>query len=230
MSDQNAFNRSSLDLPPMAEPQGLLEQFNLPPSMIKFLRDNSKIIWICIGCIATVVVAVSLFDSYRDYKINQAASALDFAMQSDQKESLLQKVVVDYSATPSSKWAKLELVKLNEQQGKLENASSLLTELDSTLSETSPIKPLITIKLADLYQKQNQMDKALGAYTVLAGIKGFEATAYKSMGLIHEGQGHKEQAVNMYRQYLEALKTNENPQSDPSKMMIESRLYSLEGN
>ena len=231
MSEQNAFNRSSFDIPPMAEPQGLLEQFNLPPGLIKFLRNNSKKIWIVVSIIALVVVAISLYNSYRDYKINQAASALHNALQSEvNKEAMLQKVSADFSSTPSARLAKIELASYYQQQQQYEKAAALLTELNTITPDSSLLKPLIILKLAGLYEKDNKLEMALGQYTVLSQMTGFEAAAYKAMGLIYEQQDKKEQAIAMYRKFIEIMANDDSAPNDPSKLMIESRLSLLEGN
>ncbi len=230
MSEQNAFDRRPLDLPPIAEPQGLLEQFNLPPKAIDFLRTNSRIIWTVFGCVAVVVITVSLYGSYREYKTNQAASALDLALLDNEKRLVkLQAVVTDYSSTPSADLAKIEMVKLYEEKKQYDSGVSLLNELNATVADDSPLKPLITYKLAALYEKQEQIEKAMGSYTVLSSMTEFEATAFKAMGMLAEKHGNREQAISYYKQYLGLFTETGNAQpSDPARMLIESRLHALE--
>lgn len=230
MAEQNAFDRQTIDMNAVVEPEGLLEQFNLPPAFIKFLRNNSKTIWIVISCIAVVVVAASLYDSYRTHTLDKAASALDTALQSaDNSEKLLQGVVEEFSSTPSATWAKIALVKLYQDEKKYDEAVALLVEVDADSSLDSLVKPLVAYKLAALYEEQRAMEKALGAYTVLSGMKGFEADAYKAMGRVQESLGNKDQAAAMYKQYIEQQKLSQaNGQDDPAQNVIEARLKTLQ--
>ena len=230
MAEHNAFDRKTMELNTMAESEGLLEQFNLPPAFIKFLRNNSRKIWIVLFCVAVVVVAASLYDSYRTYTLDKAASALDAALQDpDNSETLLKDVVAQYSSTPSATWGKIALVKLYQDEKQYDKAVALLVEIEADSSLDSLVKPLVAYKLAALYEEQGAMKKALGAYTVLSGMQGFEADAYKAMGRVQESLGNKEQAVSMYKQYLEQQKISEaNGQDDPAREVIESRLKMLQ--
>ena len=230
MAEQNAFDKKTFEMNTVTESEGLLEQFNLPPALIKFLRNNSKKIWIVIACVAVVVVAVSLYDSFRTNTLDKAASALDTALQdTDNSEKLLQGVVDEYSSTPSATWAKIALVKLYQDEKKYDKAVALLVEIEADSSLDSLVKPLVAYKLAALYEEQGAMEKALGAYTVLSGMQGFEADAYKAMGRVQESLGNKDQAVSMYKQYIEQQKISQpNGQVDPAQKVIESRLKILQ--
>jgi len=229
MSENNPFNHHTLPMGGVPEPQGLLEQFNLPPAFIAFLRNNSKIIWIIIGCVSLVVVCGALYGSYRTHTLNKAGAALDDALQAQEnKESLLKQVASEYSSTPSATWAKVELANFYVAQEELDKAVAILAELESDPGLDELVKPLVTFKLAGLYEQQEQMEKALGAYTVLSATAGFEAAAYKAMGRIQEYLGNEEQAIAMYTKYLEQLNFSggEN-QSDPAKIIIEARVKQL---
>lgn len=229
MSENNPFNHPTMPMGGVPEPQGLLEQFNLPPALIAFLRKNSKTIWIIIGCVSLVVVAVSLYGSYRTYTLNKAGAALDDALQAQEnKESLLKNVAAEYSSTPSATWAQVELANVYVEQGELDKAVTILVALQSDTGIDELIKPLVTFKLAGLYEQQEQMEKALGTYTVLSGTAGFEAAAYKAMGRIQEHLGNEDQAIAMYTKYLEQLNLSggEN-QSDPAKIIVEARVKQL---
>lgn len=230
MADQNALDRRALEMNRMAEPEGLLEQFNLPPSLIAFLRRNSRTIWIILACVAVVVVAVSLWDSYRTYTINKAASALDTALQSEgETELLLQAVAEEYSSTPSANLAKIELVKLYQGEENYTEAIALLTQMEADTSLSPLLQPLVTFKLASLYEQQGELTKALGAYTVLSSVEGFEAAAHKAMGRVQESLGNNEQAVAMYTKYLELTEVAAaGGQADPERQIIQSRLQALQ--
>lgn len=137
----------------------------------------------------------------------------------------------EFSSTPSATWAKIALVKLYQEQKQYDKAVALLVEIEADSSLDSLVKPLVTYKLAALYEEQGAMEKALGAYTVLSGMQGFEADAYKAMGRVQESLGNKDQAVSMYQQYIEQQKVSQlNGQDDPAREVIESRLKMLQTN
>ncbi|PIE66505.1 MAG: hypothetical protein CSA26_00595 [Desulfobacterales bacterium] len=167
MSENNPFNQYNIPMEGTPEPQGLLDQFNLPPAFVAFLRKNSKTIWIVIGCVSVVVVVASLYDSYRTHTLNKAGAALDEALTASEKqESLLENVAAEYSSTPSATWAKVELANLYVEQKELDKAVTILVALESESGLDELIKPLVSFKLAGLYEQQEHMEKALGIYTV----------------------------------------------------------------
>lgn len=230
MSEQSVFNRNTVEMNTVPQPQGLLEQLNLPPALITFLRAHQKAVWAVISVVIVVVVTVSLYGSYRTYKLDQAASALDIAKRSgDSAISNLKQVVDEYGSTPAAMWAKVEMVSLHERAGELESAVSVLQQLNGEASTPPQLKPLITYKLASLFERQDAYEKALGMYTVLSQMKGFEAEAFKAMGRVNEQLGKNDQAIAMYKKYLEQLEaTADKEQSDPSRTVIEARLNTLE--
>lgn len=230
MTEQNVFDRRSIEMDSMSAPDGLLEQLNLPPALIKFLRQNSKAVWAVVICVTIIVVTVSLYGSYRAYRLDKAASALDAAIESSvDRAGQLKGVIEEYGSTPAALWAKVELVSLYDKEGEHDKAVHLLQEIDAETPEGSSLKPLITYKIGTIYEKQGVMEKALGMYTVLSQMAGFEAQAYKAMGLVNDKLGNNDQAVAMYRKYLEQLGDKKaGLGADPARMVIEARLNALE--
>ncbi|WP_153305734.1 tetratricopeptide repeat protein [Desulfogranum mediterraneum] len=230
MAEQNVFDKKTIEVNTMAEPEGLLEQFNLPPGFIAFVRKHSKLIWSALICATAVVVAVSLYGSYRSYTLNKAASALDQALQEpDQKRSRLETVIREYGSTPSALWAKVELMKMHEQHQEMSQAITLLEQLESESSLPGLLKPLVTSKLAGLYERENMEEQALAAFKALSAMQGFEGEAYRGMGRVNETLGRTDQAVANYRLYIQKLEENgASVQGDPTLMVIKSRLHSLE--
>ena len=218
-----------MDINPMLEEQGLLEQFNLPPKLINFLRNNSKIIWIIIGCVSVVVVAVSLYGSYKTHMINKGASALDEALQAtENKEALLNKVVDDFGATPSALWAQVALANYYQTESQIDKAIAILNGLQTDTSLPETVRPMVTLKLAGLYEAEGKNEQALGAYTVLSSMPGYESEAFKSMGRIQESLGNKEQAVAMYNKYVEQQKQNADSVGvNPEQKVVEARIRLL---
>ena len=84
MSEPGTFDPNQLKLQPLGPPPGLLDQFNLPPKVIAFMRANQRSLW----AVFIAVIALSLswagYDAYRDNRQQQATSALDAALLATQ--------------------------------------------------------------------------------------------------------------------------------------------------
>jgi tetratricopeptide (TPR) repeat protein len=229
MTEQGAFDRDNIKLQPLAPPMGLMEQFNLPPAMIAFIRRNQRAIRIAVTVVVLLAIALSSYSAYRDYRAAQASAALDAALIAKQdKRQMLDKVVSEYGATGAALWAQIELALLEEREGQRAQAISRLEAINAGLSAKSLLKPLALNKLAGLYEDEKQFDKALVAYADLATREAFASEAYRAMGRVNELLGKKEEAAAMYGKYLEAAAGQAVPgQSDPVREMVQSRLNQL---
>lgn len=233
MSQQSAFDRELVEETAAAETTGLLEQLNLPPAAITFIRENQKAIWAVTIFIALVVVSVSLYGSYRTYKEDKASSALTLAMQAEgeQKKEQLQKVIDDFGSTSAALWSRIELAHIVAADGEYEKSIQELTEVKKTVSAKNPVLPLLLNNLAVLHEKNGDLNQALVTYTELSTFKGFEQGTYEAMGRLYELQGNKEKALEMYKKYLDSGEEDKltNPlATDPDREMIEARIISLE--
>jgi predicted negative regulator of RcsB-dependent stress response len=229
MAEQSAFDPKKIELQHLGPAMGLLEQFNLPPKAITFIRKNQQAIWVTVSACVILAIAISAFISYRDYRASQAASALDAALGAKQdKQQMLEKVIQEYGSTTAALWAQIELAFLEDKDGQRPKAITRMAEINGRLSATSPLKPLLLTKLAGLYENEQQFDKALAFYNELAAMEGFASEAFRSMGRVNEQLGKKDEAAAMYNKYLESA----GPQSgqgkaDPVREMVQSRLNQL---
>ncbi len=230
MAEQSAFDRENIKLQTMSQTQGLLEQFNLPPTMIAFIRRNQRAIWLAVAACLVIIAAVSVYFSYSDYRSGKAASALNVALMAKiDNRQLLEKVVQDYNATPSGLWARLELAFLEEKEGQGPQAITRLEAVKSDLSAKSLLRPLVVGKLAVLYENAKQFDKALALYTELATQEGYASEAYRALGRVNEQLGKKAEALAMYGKYLESADIQaQQLQNDPVREMVQSRINQLE--
>ena len=232
MADQNVFSPENIKLQPLGPPPGLLEQFNLPPRAIAFIRRNQRQIWVAITVCAVIAVAVSGYTTYRDWQAGKAASALDAALaaKTDNRQ-MLEQVAREFSSSPSGLWATLELARLDENDNQPEKALARYQTIAAALSAKSPLKPLVLYKIGGLHEREKQLDKALAAFTQLAECPGFEAEASRSMGRVQEELGNKEQAASMYNRYLELTAVASAPGQqaplDPEREMVRFRLNRL---
>lgn len=229
MAEQRAFDPKTIELQPNSQFISMLEQFNLPPAFIAYVRRNQRAMLGGLIVVLVLILAVASMATYRQYRAAKAASALDVAqIAKEDKRRLLEAVIDTYASTASGQWARVELALLDEQEGKPADAISRLEAIRAELSEQSSLWPLVTNKLAVLQEKQKQWDGALSLYRQLAGHENFAADAHLAMGRVNEAKGDVAAARTDYGRYLELLGQQagtKNP--DPNREMIQSRLNHL---
>lgn len=231
MNQQSAFDRQHIEESSTIQPPGLLEQFNLPPEVIAFIRKNQRTIWIVVGCIALIVVAVALYNQYSDYREQKAASAFTLAMQEKgaKKAESLVKMVEEFGSTPSGMWARIELAHLAAQEGKLDKAIQEFNGVKSEISAKDPLMPLVLYALGVYHEKNNAQAKALEAFKELIAYKGFEEDSYEAMGRIYEAQGQKDNAMEMYKKSLEhGAEGDLSSGANPDREIIQAKINSLQ--
>lgn len=232
MAQQNPFSQQHIEESAYAKPDGLLDQLNLPPGLIKFLRRNQRTIWICVAVVAFVVTVVSLYGSYRTYRINKANAALHSALIAEEavREQKLKDVASDFKGTGAETWSKVELALYAAENGKVDDAIAQLAALKTEIDKDNPLRPLLLNKLAGLYENSAKENKAIEVYKELMEIQGFAKEASFQLGRIYEQQGNKEQAKAMYEKYL-AENVGDGGQAgqaaDPLTNLVNSRLNRL---
>lgn len=204
MSDHSAFEKRYVDPEKQSNVEGLLEHFNLPPKVIKFLRSNKRAVQIAVASIITVVVVISLYGSYKENQIEKSASALSLALKEsgDAKTEALQTVASKYESTASGIWAKIELAHLAMEN---EEYTTALAGYTGVLKDTSKDNPLYGLTLAGIAQAEEAVDNPDGAfssYEILAEVKGYQFMAYKGMARIHEMRNEYQKALGIYGQFL----------------------------
>lgn len=231
MSEQSAFNRQNIEESAVPPTPGLLEQFNLPPEIIAFVRNNQRTIWIVSGCLAFVVVAAALLNQYFDYREDKAATALVLALEKkgSEKTDALAGVVEDFGSTSSGMWGRVELAHIAAKDGDLQKAITNFEGIKQDLSAEDPLMPLMLYSLGVLYEKNNQPAKAVETYTTLSGYKGFETSSYEALGRLYETQGQKAKALDMYRKSLEPVPEGEAPVAgSPGRDIIQAKINALQ--
>ena len=204
MSQQSAFDRQNIEESAVIQPPGLLEQLNLPPALITFLRKYQLAVWIVTGSIALVVVTVALYNQYTTGQEEKAASAFTLAMQEEgaKKQELLVQVSDEYGSTASGLWSRVELAHLAVEKGELVKAIQAFNDVKNEVSAENPVTPLVLYALGALYEKNNELDKAIDSFNQLSTYQGFEASSYEGMGRLYEQQGEIAKAVEMYKKAL----------------------------
>jgi len=231
MTPKSPFDPKHIKESAYLEPSGLLDQFNLPPAFVAFLRKNQRTIWITIGCISVIVIAVSLYGSYRVYRQHKAGDALTMALRADgaEKEKQLHRIIDEYGSTDSALWSRVELSHIAALKGDTGKAIQEMTTVNSSVSGKNPLKPLVLFNLGALYMKNNDLEHALASYRELSAFKGFEAHACEAMGRVYEMQKKTKQAIEMYKKFLSLTETeNGIPARDPERIIVREKVRQLQ--
>lgn len=207
MSGHSAYEKKYVDPKDQSQVEGLLEHFNLPPKVIAFLRENKLKVQVALAVILTVVVTVSLYGSYQEKRIQQAASALTLAQKEtgEAQSAAFEKVAADYGNTASGLWAKVELAHLEMREKNYDIAAQKYSAVRDEVKEDNPLYPLTLVGLAEAYEAQQKYDESHAAFESLKEVKGYELTAYTGMARIYESQGELEKAMGIYGQYLAVI-------------------------
>lgn len=230
MANQSAFDPKHIKETAMAETSGLLDELNLPPAFIAFLRKNQRTLWIITAVVAIVVTAVSLYGSYRTYRENKATSALDLALQADpgQRADLLKNVARDFTSTPTEYWARIELALIYSKDGKPADAILELQKVNQEVDAENPLKPLVLNKLAGLYEETKNFEAALAHYQELTAFSGFEADAHYALGRVYAALHKNAEAVTAYQQYLSRIEKSAAGQGGRKRALVEYMMKKLE--
>jgi predicted negative regulator of RcsB-dependent stress response len=185
---------------------GLLEELNLPPRAIKFIRDNAVNLQIAAVVLVVMTLAWSYYDHYTQTKQKEAALALSTAVK--QKDNVarlesLSNVAKEYSGTGAAEWSLLEEGHLALDEGRYEEAIAVYREVYDDLPGRSPLLPLVTYVLALAHENAGQPDRALEYYRKLSANKGFKSLALTAQGRIYELRGEQANALKAYRQAAE---------------------------
>jgi predicted negative regulator of RcsB-dependent stress response len=203
MSEQNTYFQQEILNKPLQK-HGLLEELNLPPKAIRFIRDNRRNLIIGLVCFVLAILGWSSLRYYLARQDDRAAAILAEAVgqKEEQRKELLGKVLAEYGRTGSAMWAKVEMGHLAVDAQQYDEAIRIYLEVRDDLAKSSPVFPLVQLNLAQAYENKNALPEALAVYQELAKIKGFAGESYLAMGRIHELQKDVPLAKEMYGKVL----------------------------
>lgn len=227
MSEQSTFNLKQASEEAYVEPSGVLDQLNLPPAVIRFLRENKRLLQVTGLITVILVVSISLYQSYRQKRLENAASSLSISMEAegDAKVQAIEHVVSEFGGTPSALWASTELGHLAMQEGDYEKAVTLYTQVRAQISDSNPMYGLLTFGIAQADESGRKYAEASAAYSELKAIDGYKNEGYFGMARVLEAQGEKEKAIGVYEEYLGTF-LGEN-QNEGVKKMIQEKITRL---
>lgn len=227
MSEQSAFNQNQVAQEAYVEPSGVLDQLNLPPAAVSFIRKNKRLLQITAVVVVTVVVAGSLYKSYRTKRLENAASSLSISMdaEGDTKIKALEHVVADFSGTPSALWASTELGHVAMQEKDYKKAGEYYLQVRDQISDSNPMYGLLTFAIAQADEAGKSYDAATTAYSALKEINGYKDEGFLGMARVLEAQGNNEKALAVYEEYLGSFLGEE--QNERTTRMIKEKITRL---
>jgi len=227
MSAQSLFSKKNIKSQQPDTRSGIMEELNLPPEFISFIRKNARNLQIGLTCIVVLALAWIFYDYYTELQENKGASLLASAMQTeatDERTQMLASVVNDYSRTDAARWSRLELAHLDYQEGRFDAAIAKYEEIIDKLSTDSSLLPLVRTNLAQSYEEIGQYEQAIAQYNLLKKSIGFKEEAHLALGRIYIARDEPAQARKEYEELL----TTMNDEADPQlRSRVQALLVSL---
>ena len=225
MAKEDIFEKEYVDERDKNNLEGLLEQLNLPPAAVKFVKENKKMVQAGIAVLVIAVVAWALYGSYRDSQIKMSSEAL-FAAQDLSGQQMLDKlaqVEKDFGGTDAGLWAGINAAQELMKNGKMSEAQQKFTEVRANLKATSALWPLVTAGIAQSAEATGDYQRAVDEYGNLMKLEGYKDIGFLGSARVQELQGNREQAVKLYEQYLEEL----GPSAAVQQVMVEEKIARL---
>jgi predicted negative regulator of RcsB-dependent stress response len=229
MSAQSLFSKKNIQSQQPDTRTGIMEELNLPPEVISFIRKHSRNLQIALVAVVVLVLAWVFYGYYSDKQERDAASLLATAMQAeatDEQIQLLDKVISDYSGTDGALWSRLELAHIDFQEGRFEEAIAEYEKILGEISADNSLVPLVKMNLAQSYENVVQYDQAITQYSKLKVSSGFAGEAYLSLGRIYTAKGEPEMARKEYEELLSSMGDEIDPQL---KSSIQALIVSVGG-
>jgi predicted negative regulator of RcsB-dependent stress response len=229
MSAQSLFSKKNIESQQPDTRTGIMEELNLPPEMISFIRKNARTLQIGLGCVVVLVLAWVFYDYYSELQEKKGASLLASAMQIEAPEErawTLNRVITDYSRTDAARWSKLELAHLDYQEGNFEGAVAKYEESIDALTTDSSLLPLARLNLAQSYEEMGQYDQAIVQYNLLKKSSGFKDEAHLALARIYKVKDEQAQARKEYEELLNTMGEDADPDL---RSQVQALLVSIEG-
>ncbi len=224
MAGESPFEKEFVEESAKTDLASVLDQLNLPPAFIEYVRVHQKTIKIVAIIIVIAVITWSLYDSYRTKRVEKSGSALYTGMLNigEEQKLALDKVVADYKGTPASTWAQVELGHAAMKDEQFSEAAQKYMDVRDSVKITNPIFPLVTYGVARALEAQQKYADASVEYERLKNIEGFKQMGTLGIARILEIQGQKEEALKIYEEYLSLFDGEQ--QNSADKILIEEKI------
>lgn len=205
MTDNSPFSKKSIETVNSEMGRGLLEEMNLPPQVISFIRQNRKNLQILGAGLVVAILAWTFYGSYAETQRDESAARLAVALQDKEDASraqALQQIITDYSSTDAALWSRFELGHIDYNSGKLAEAAARYSMVLEDLESESPLRPLVQFSLAQTFEQKGDLDQALVFYLEIAKMPGFAEEGYAGLGRVYEAKNEPAKAREAYENYL----------------------------
>ena len=228
MAKEDIFDKEYVDERDKNNLEGLLEQLNLPPAVVKFVKNNKKMVYAVIGTVVVLVVAWALYDSYRDSRIQKSSEALSSAQALSGQQMLdqLAEVESQFSGTDAALWAQINGAQELMKAGKMEEAHNKFTKVRNEIRSSSPLWPLVLVGIAQTAEAKGDYQGAAAEYEKLVDIEGYQDIGYLGRARVAELQGDTQKALELYQNYLATL----DPAAAIQRVMVEEKLARIKAN
>jgi predicted negative regulator of RcsB-dependent stress response len=203
MAEQRSIQGKEEKIIDIEHKDGLLEELNLPPHVIRFIRENSRNLSIAGVCLVLLVLGWTYYDYYAQSKENQASEALSVAVREGDDAArieLLRNVAAEFPRTDAAIWSRIEQGHIAFKDGDYDKALAVYNEVADDLDRDNPLKPLLTYNIGLAYENNGAPDQALRAYATLARYQGFAVKGLMAQGRIYELKGENDEAIRVYRE------------------------------
>jgi predicted negative regulator of RcsB-dependent stress response len=228
MSAQSLFSKKKIKEQIPDTHRGILEELNLPPALISFIRKNSKNLQIVLICAVVLVLGWISFDYYSGVQEKKGASLLASSLENEateQRTQALEKVIAEYGRTSAARWAKIELAHLDYKDGRFDAAAAKYSEVLEKLPADNPLVPLTRLNLAQSYEEENLFDQAIKQYDQLKKTAGFTNQAYLGLARMYMAKKDPVKARGAYQELLGNLEETPDP---AIKSQVEAQLALLD--
>lgn len=229
MANDSAFSKDKIKNV-ASDQRDFLEQLNLPPQLISFVRGNSKHLQIAAICIAILFIGWTGYGKYAASQREKATDLLAVAIMqetsADSKIPALQKIISEYPRSEAALWAKLEIGHQANDKGNYQEAIEAYNSVLNKLDDDASVSSLVQYSLASAYEANKDLDNALKYYQKLTGIEAFAEIANLAVARIYELKGDTDKAIAAY----EAITTKESSDAkspSPSAGWIADKLAKL---
>lgn len=215
MSERSAFDQNLVSESAYVEPSGVLDQLNLPPGAVRFIRTNKRILQITGAVVVVGVIVGALYQSYHSSRLENAASSLSISMEADGGDRItaLKHVATKFDGTPSALWATVELGHLAMKDKLYKEAGQYYSQVLDKVSSSNPMFGLLTFGVAQAEEAGKDYDAASVSYSALKEIDGYKDEGFMGMARVLEAKGENEKAFVVYEEYLGSILGEEqNPQ------------------
>ena len=222
MANEDIFDKEYVDEREKDGLEGLMEQLNLPPAVIKFVQENKRLVQIGIAGLIIMVVGWSLYGSYRDGRIGKSSEALFSAKEFTGQEMLDKLAVVEeeFSGTDAALWASINTAQDYLKNSKVAEAQQKFKEVRENLKASSPLWPLVSVGIAQSAEAAMNFEEAAVEYGKLIEQEGYQDIGYLGTARVQELQGNEKKALELYENYLATL----DPSATLQRVMVEEKI------